>query len=58
METTALERIKSKFGNNHHPIPADKIPPTIGMNLAKINYSGTQVLAFKLFVECSKSFLL
>ncbi len=29
-------------------IPPDKIPPTIGMNLAKINYKGTQVIIWDL----------
>ena len=34
-QTTTLEKIKGKFGNNLHPIPPERIPPTIGMNLAK-----------------------
>ena len=29
-------------------IPPDKIPPTIGMNLAKINYKGTSVIIWDL----------
>lgn len=46
-KTTLLERIKSQFG--HLPsIPAEKIPPTIGMNLAKIYYRGTQVVMWDL----------
>lgn len=46
-KTTLLERIKTQFGNMHG-IPPDKIPPTIGMNLAKINYKGTQVIIWDL----------
>eukprot|EP01035_Chromulina_nebulosa_P024542 gene24542-31962_t len=47
-KTTTLEKIKGKFGNNLHPIPPERIPPTIGMNLAKITYSGTQVVIWDL----------
>ncbi|RYY86087.1 hypothetical protein EON63_06340 [archaeon] len=37
-KTTLLERIKAFY---HIPaIPLDKIPPTIGMNLAKLHYKG------------------
>lgn len=46
-KTTLLERIKTQFGNMPG-IPPDKIPPTIGMNLAKINYKGTQVIIWDL----------
>lgn len=46
-KTTILERIKTKFG--HLPgIPVDKIPPTIGMNLAKIFFNNTQVIIWDL----------
>lgn len=38
-KTTVLERIKSKYGNSPG-IPLDRIPPTVGMNLAKINVRG------------------
>lgn len=46
-KTTLLEKVKSKFGNIPS-IPAEKIPPTIGMNLAKIFYRGTQVIIWDL----------
>ena len=46
-KTTLLERIKTQFGNMPG-IPPDKIPPTIGMNLAKINYKGTSVIIWDL----------
>jgi ADP-ribosylation factor related protein 1 len=46
-KTTLLERIKSKFG--HLPsIPIDRIPPTIGMNLARIDFRGSQVVFWDL----------
>ena len=45
-KTTVLETIKSKFGKHH--IPREKIPPTIGMNLAKITYFSTQVVLWDL----------
>lgn len=46
-KTTILETIKSKFGHLH-ALPHDKIPPTIGMNLAKINYRGTHIVMWDL----------
>lgn len=46
-KTTVLEKIKSKFGNSPG-LPPDRIPPTIGMNLAKIQYRGTQVIMWDL----------
>lgn len=46
-KTTLLERIKTQFGNMPG-IPPEKIPSTIGMNLAKINYKGTQVIIWDL----------
>lgn len=46
-KTTILEKIKSEFGKTPG-LPADKIPPTIGMNLAKINYKGSQVVIWDL----------
>ena len=46
-KTTLLERIKTQFGNLPG-IPPEKIPPTIGMNLAKIFYKGTQVIIWDL----------
>jgi ADP-ribosylation factor related protein 1 len=38
-KTTILERFKTKFGNGFG-LPPEKIPPTIGMNLAKIYFRG------------------
>eukprot|EP01039_Chlorochromonas_danica_P008889 gene8889-9808_t len=45
-KTTLLERIKALY---HLPsIPLEKIPPTIGMNLAKIVYRGHVVIIWDL----------
>lgn len=44
---TLLERIKTQFGASHG-LPPNKIPPTIGMNLAKIKYKGNQVVIWDL----------
>jgi ADP-ribosylation factor related protein 1 len=46
-KTTFLERVKSKFGNVQG-LPPEKIPPTVGMNLAKINYRGNTVVIWDL----------
>lgn len=46
-KTTLLEKIKSKIGKLHS-LPIDKIPPTVGMNLAKISYMGSQVILWDL----------
>lgn len=46
-KTTLLEKIKNKFGRLPS-IPPEKIPPTIGMNLAKIDYQGYQVIIWDL----------
>ncbi|CAM9277281.1 unnamed protein product, partial [Ectocarpus fasciculatus] len=46
-KTTLLERIKTQFGASHG-LPPNKIPPTIGMNLAKIKYKGNQVVIWDL----------
>jgi ADP-ribosylation factor related protein 1 len=46
-KTTLLERIKTQYGTVHGLHPS-KIPPTIGMNLAKIKYKGTQVVFWDL----------
>eukprot|EP00607_Mallomonas_marina_P002261 CAMPEP_0182438908 /NCGR_PEP_ID=MMETSP1167-20130531/86098_1 /TAXON_ID=2988 /ORGANISM="Mallomonas Sp, Strain CCMP3275" /LENGTH=213 /DNA_ID=CAMNT_0024632459 /DNA_START=278 /DNA_END=918 /DNA_ORIENTATION=+ len=42
-----LERIKTQFGPTPGLSP-DKIPPTVGMNLAKIVYKGAQVIFWDL----------
>ena len=42
-KTTILEAVKTKFGKMHG-IPPEKIPPTVGMNLAKINHRGNQLI--------------
>lgn len=46
-KTTVLEKIKSRF-SKIPGLPPEKIPPTIGMNLAKINYQGSQVIFWDL----------
>eukprot|EP01035_Chromulina_nebulosa_P017822 gene17822-23433_t len=46
-KSTILEKIKTLFGKIHG-LPPEKIPPTIGMNLAKINYQGSQVVIWDL----------
>jgi ADP-ribosylation factor related protein 1 len=46
-KTTALEAIKTKFGKTPG-LPPSKIPPTVGMNLAKIVYGGAQVVIWDL----------
>jgi len=46
-KTTLLEKIKGSFGNLP-AIPPEKIPPTIGMNLAKIFYRGHQLVFWDL----------
>lgn len=46
-KTTILEKIKSKF--SHTPgLPPGKIPPTVGMNLAKIHLRGSRVIFWDL----------
>jgi ADP-ribosylation factor related protein 1 len=46
-KTTLLEKVKSKFGKLPS-IPPEKIPPTIGMNLAKLQYAGHEVIIWDL----------
>lgn len=46
-KTTILEKIKGKFGNQHS-LPPDRIPPTVGMNLAKIVHKGSKVVFWDL----------
>lgn len=46
-KTTLLESIKTKF-SRIHGLPPEKIPPTVGMNLAKIQYRGAQVVIWDL----------
>ena len=46
-KTTLLERLKTKYGKVPG-IPPDKIPPTIGMNLARLFYEGMQVIMWDL----------
>jgi ADP-ribosylation factor related protein 1 len=46
-KTTLLEKLKGKFG--HMPaIPPEKIPPTIGMNLARLSYLGSKLIIWDL----------
>ena len=46
-KTTILERIKSRYGSTPG-LPPEKIAPTIGMNLAKINHYGAQLVIWDL----------
>lgn len=46
-KTTLLEKLKTLYGKVPG-IPPDKIPPTIGMNLARLFYHGTQVIIWDL----------
>jgi len=46
-KTTILEKIKSMYGKTPG-LPPEKIPPTIGMNLAKISFKGCQVVIWDL----------
>lgn len=46
-KTTLLERIKSELGNTPG-LPPDRIPPTVGMNLAKIHFRGAQAVFWDL----------
>ncbi len=42
-----LEKLKGKFG--HQPsIPPEKIPPTIGMNLARLHHQGSKLVIWDL----------
>lgn len=53
-KTTLLEKLKGLYRpteNNHGnrpPIPPNKIPPTIGMNLAKLGYQGYRMILWDL----------
>lgn len=46
-KTTILEKIKSKFSSSPG-LPPGKIPPTVGMNLAKIQLRGSRVIFWDL----------
>lgn len=46
-KTTILEKIKSKF-STVSGLPPGKIPPTIGMNIAKIQLKGSRVIFWDL----------
>ena len=46
-KTTLLEQIKTRFGNTPG-VPPEKIHPTVGMNLAKIKFKGSQVILWDL----------
>lgn len=46
-KTTILEKVKSKFSKSPG-LPPDRIPPTVGMNLAKIYYKSNQVVMWDL----------
>ena len=46
-KSTLLEHIKTVYTRNYG-LPADKITPTIGMNLGKFKHKGTQVIMWDL----------
>jgi ADP-ribosylation factor related protein 1 len=46
-KTTILEKIKSKFSNGPS-LPPERIPPTVGMNLAKIQLKGSRIVFWDL----------
>lgn len=46
-KTTLLERLKTTYGKIPG-IPPDRIPPTIGMNLARLFYQGHQIIIWDL----------
>ena len=48
-KSSILERIKAQYGpKTAHVIPMDRIPPTIGMNIAKIKHMGAQIVFWDL----------
>ena len=46
-KTTILEKIKAQFSNTPS-LPPERIPPTVGMNLAKIQMKGSKVVFWDL----------
>ncbi|OQR92288.1 ADP-ribosylation factor-related protein [Achlya hypogyna] len=46
-KTTLLEQLKSRFGKKPG-IPLDKIPPTVGLNIAKVDIKRTNVIFWDL----------
>ncbi|ETV91693.1 hypothetical protein H310_13763 [Aphanomyces invadans] len=46
-KTTLLEQLKTMFGKKAG-IPLDKIPPTVGLNIAKVDISRTNVIFWDL----------
>jgi ADP-ribosylation factor related protein 1 len=46
-KTTLLEYVKGRFGKQKS-MPNDSITPTIGMNIAKFNYDGVQIMLWDL----------
>ncbi|EQC32021.1 hypothetical protein SDRG_10220 [Saprolegnia diclina VS20] len=46
-KTTLLEQLKGRFGKKPG-IPLDKIPPTVGLNIAKVDISRTNVIFWDL----------
>ncbi|CAK4200616.1 unnamed protein product [Aphanomyces euteiches] len=46
-KTTLLEQLKTMFGKKAG-IPLDKIPPTVGLNIAKVDIARTNVIFWDL----------
>jgi ADP-ribosylation factor related protein 1 len=46
-KTTILEKIKAQFSNTPS-LPPERIPPTVGMNLAKIQMKGSKIVFWDL----------
>ena len=46
-KTTILEQIKAQFSNTPS-LPPERIPPTVGMNLAKIQMKGSKIVFWDL----------
>eukprot|EP00795_Rhopilema_esculentum_P007537 gene7537-13320_t len=47
-KTTLLENIKRKFALNYKGIPFDKIHPTVGMNVGRIDIEGIRLIFWDL----------
>lgn len=47
-KTTFLEHAKSLLKTRHPPSNLDRIPPTVGLNIARIDISNTRVILWDL----------
>ncbi len=61
-KTTFLEKLKGMYRptenqhGNRPPIPPNKIPPTIGMNLAKLVFQGYRMIMWDLGGQVSETY--